>query len=58
MQNQLPSQMSNQIGGSIGGIQTNMPQINQIGPAQLGPGQMQQLNHIQRKVHHCINFLY
>jgi len=51
MQNQLPSQIS-QIGGPIGGIQTNMPQqMNQIGPGQLGPGQMQQqLNHIQRKV--------
>lgn len=52
MQNQLPGQMNNQIAGSIGNIQTSMPQqMNQIGPGQLGPGQMQQqLNHIQRKV--------
>lgn len=52
MQNQLPGQMANQIGGPIGGIQTSMPQqMSQIGPGQLGPSQMQQqLNHIQRKV--------
>jgi len=58
MQNQLPSQIS-QIGGPIGGIQTNMPQqMNQIGPGQLGPGQMQQLNHIQRKVSKILNFYH
>lgn len=52
MQTQLPGQMNNQITGPIGNIQTSMPQqMNQIGPGQLGPGQMQQqLNHIQRKV--------
>lgn len=57
MQNQLPGQMGNQIGGPIGGIQTSMPQqMNQIGPGQLGPGQMQQqLNHIQRKVRNYIS---
>ncbi|XP_071630221.1 mediator of RNA polymerase II transcription subunit 15-like isoform X1 [Temnothorax longispinosus] len=57
MQNQLPSQMNNQITGPIGNIQTNMPQqMNQIGPGQLGPGQMQQqLNHIQRKPGEMMN---
>lgn len=59
MQNQLPGQMNNQIAGPIGNIQTSMPQqMNQIGPGQLGPGQMQQqLNHIQRKVPGMLIFL-
>lgn len=60
MQNQLPGQMNNQIAGSIGNIQTSMPQqMNQIGPGQLGPGQMQQqLNHIQRKVYDIYFLLF
>ncbi|XP_050464914.1 mediator of RNA polymerase II transcription subunit 15-like [Cataglyphis hispanica] len=57
MQNQLPGQINNQIAGPIGNIQTSMPQqMNQIGPGQLGPGQMQQqLNHIQRKPNEMMN---
>jgi len=53
MQTQLPGQMNNQITGPMGNIQTSISQqMNQIGPGQLGPGQMQQqLNHIQRKVY-------
>lgn len=52
MQNQLSGQMSNQIGGSINSMQTNMPQqMNQISSGQMGPAQVtQQLNHMQRKV--------
>lgn len=52
MQNQLSGQMPNQIGGSINGMQTNMPQqMNQISSGQMGPAQVpQQLNHMQRKV--------
>lgn len=48
----MQNQLSNQISGSISGIQTSMPQqMNQIAPGQLGPAQMQQqLNHMQRKV--------
>lgn len=59
MQTQLPGQMNNQITGPIGNIQTSIPQqMNQIGPGQLGPGQMQQqLNHIQRKVYNTLIFL-
>jgi len=59
MQNQLSGQINNQITGPIGNIQTSMPQqMNQIGPGQLGPGQMQQqLNHIQRKVSNITFFI-
>lgn len=51
MPGQMQAQMGNQIGVPMNtGMQPGPQTINQMGPGQIGPGQMaQQMGHIQRK---------